>query len=102
MQIAYTYSPLSFTRHGQARMRQRSIPVMIANWVVTYGERVDQPNGCASYYLSKRGRRELESAVGFQVVASMSRFLNVYVVCDPSGAVITVARSANRTFQRRH
>ena len=80
----------NLTFHARTRMRQRSIPTLIVDWLMDYGKREFDKNGAQVLFFSKDSIRKLEREMGYPVVRRLSEFFNAYLVMTPDGAVITV------------
>ena len=81
------------SRHSLTRAKQRGVPPVIIQWLSDYGEEVYDGHGGVVLFFSGRSRRDLEKAIGREVVRRMSEFLRCYLVeSSGDGTVITVGK----------
>lgn len=86
---------MNFTKHAKVRMQQRSIPVMIINWLVDYGETVHSSSGATKHSFSKKSIRKIKRFAGHSIDAYVNDYRNAYVVTIDN-AVITAAWKTKR------
>ena len=84
------------THHARARAQQRGLPPFIEELLDRYGEERHLGSGAVVRYLSKRGRRHMEQAMGRQPVAKLTQWLNSYEVSTTDGTTITVGHRTRR------
>lgn len=84
-----------FTRHAHERSTARSIPPMIAELIIDFGQSRDAGDGARKYTLTKESMRELRRVAGRAIADAVGRYRNrnAYVVAA-SGRIITVAYSS--------
>ena len=88
---------MSLTLHAAVRSQQCSIPPLIVDWLLTYGDEVFDGHGGVKRYFSKRSRRKLEHIVGKAPVRKLSEYLGAYLVeSSHDGEIITVAHRNSR------
>jgi hypothetical protein len=81
---------MELTKHARVRSQQRSIPPLILQWLLEYGDRTSA-HGALRLSFSKRARREIEGVVGKRVVSQLGKFLEASAIVDPrTESVITV------------
>jgi hypothetical protein len=85
-----------YSKHAQIRMRQRSIPPIVIDWLIGYGASEFDHHGAEIRFFDKRSRRQLTSEIGGQVVERLQPFLNTYLVMGTDGGVITVGHRTQR------
>jgi len=78
-------------------MQQRSIPPLVVNWLLEFGQTRYDHRGGIVYYFDKHSRRNLERVVGSRVVARLADYLNAYLVSSASDeALVTVGHRYKR------
>lgn len=92
-------SSYAFTRHAKDRSGVRTIPEMIAELIIEYGESRDAGNGARKYALTKESMSLLRRRAGSGIAKALSfyRDRNAYVVAS-GGNIITVAYSNHPLF----
>ena len=83
-----TMANLGISRHAHARMRQRSIPPIVVEWLQSYGASCRR-GGADVYYFDKKARRKLKSDIGSVPYARMEDQLDAYAVVADDGTVVT-------------
>jgi len=88
-----------YTRHANERSTARTIPPMIAEIIIEYGESRDAGDGARKYALTKRSMRELRRVAGRGLANAINpyRNRNAYVVVIGS-RIVTVAYASNSLF----
>jgi hypothetical protein len=87
------------TKHAEIRVRQRGIPLVVVEWLVSYGSsHFDHHRGLV-FYFDSRSRAALRTAIDGAALARHSEHLDCYVVVSTNGEVITVG---HRTRRFRH
>jgi hypothetical protein len=82
------YTELS--RHAAVRCRQRCVPPLIIEWLLSYGHR-EASFGAVKVRFDGRARKELAKDVGDRVLSLMSKYLSVAAIVDRNtDKVITV------------
>jgi hypothetical protein len=81
-----------FSRHAKERAAQRTIPPMVAEIIIEYGDSRDAGDGALKYTLTKRSMRELRQRAGREITKALDsyRSQNAYVVAN-RGRIITLA-----------
>jgi hypothetical protein len=92
-------SPYAFTRHASERSSGRSIPPMIVEIIIEYGESHDAGEGARKYALTKLSMRQLRRYAGRELAKAINyyRNRNAYVVAI-GDRIITTAYSHFRLF----
>lgn len=88
MKLISTSAPI--TRHAQVRMQQRSIPQIIIDLLVDFGDRHAAGSGAESCFFSKRSWRRVIRHAG-SAARHLERWRNVYIILSEDGAVVTAA-----------
>ena len=78
------------TKHAEVRRQQRSIPLMVIDWLLDFGRSEPSGNGACKYYFDKVSRRRFRKYAG-QLSGVLEQYLDVYVVLSSDSKVITVA-----------
>jgi hypothetical protein len=88
-------SPYAFTRHANERSRARTIPPLIAEIIIEYGESCEAGEGTRKYALTKQSMCKLRQVAGRELVKAIApyRNRNAYVVAA-GGRIVTVAYSS--------
>jgi hypothetical protein len=84
------------TRHARARSSARTIPPMIAEIILEFGQSCDAGEGARKYCLTKRSMRDIRRAAGRSIASAVAPFRNrnTYVVAA-AGRIITVAYASH-------
>ena len=88
MQTTAHSTPL--TRHAQLRMQQRSIPSMVIDLLVDFGDSAAAGAGACSYFFSKRSWRRVCRHAG-AAAKHLERWRNVYIIMSDDGVIVTAA-----------
>ncbi len=80
---------LTISKHAADREQQRSIPALLIDSLLEFGECRDAGNGAESHYFGRRGWRDFQAYLGAQS-KHFERYRNIYVIIA-GGVVITVA-----------
>lgn len=83
------------TAHAQTRLQQRSIPDDAVQTLLAYGN-TRRRGGADVYYLDKRARSRVASALGRERFQRIERALDSYLVVADDGSVITAAHRLQR------
>lgn len=83
------------TQHARQRIQQRSIPRMVVDWVIEFGCSEPAGNGAKKYFFNKPARHRFRRYAGV-LFSTLERHLDVYVVVDSEGSVVTVAHRTER------
>lgn len=88
-----------YTRHANERSTARTIPPMIAEIIIEYGESRDAGEGARKFALTKRSMHELRRVGGRGLANAINpyRNRNAYVVVI-GGRIVTVAYASNPLF----
>jgi hypothetical protein len=84
------------TRHAEVRCQQRGIPNLIIDWLRDFGKEIYDHHGGIVVVFTRNARRNLERAMGREVVRRMSEWLDAYIVISVDGALITVGKRYKR------
>lgn len=85
-----------FTRHAQARTRQRGLPPLVLHWLDAYGAERHDGHGAVIQHFTRHARRRLERDVGREPVRRMHEYLDAYAVYGIDGRLITVGHRYRR------
>ena len=82
----------TFTQHANDRSTARTIPTMVAEIIIEYGEARDAGGGALKYALTKQSMRRLRKVAGRELTKAIEpyRSRNAYVVAI-GGRIVTVA-----------
>lgn len=86
------------SKHAEVRSQQRGIPPLIINWLKDFGELTHDHNGAVILYFTKKSKRQLEKAVGREVICRLSEWLDSYAVQSLDGNLITVGHRYQRIY----
>ena len=87
--------------HSSKRAQQRSIPPMILNWLLEYGEEQFDGRGGIVRYFSHGSIRNLKRDQGHRPVRLMKRYLGAYAVESTDNPSIITTGWRNRRIPRR-
>lgn len=83
--------------HAKARAKQRCIPPLVLDWLMSFGEEQHDHRGSVVYYFSHKSIRNLERTYDCQPIRLMSRYLNAYAVERADGSnVLTIGWRSKR------
>lgn len=90
------YASYAFTRHARERSTGRSIPPMIAEIIIDFGQSRDAGDGTRKYALTSESMREIRRCGGREIAKAVEpyRSRNAYVVA--AGQRIVTAAFASR------
>lgn len=88
------------TKHAETRSCQRSIPPLITDLLMIYGDIKYTGRKGRVKFFSKKSRQKMSRDLGGKVVDQLSRFFNIYLVESTEGAIITIARRTNKKRMR--
>ena len=83
------------TNHAQIRSQQRCIPDDAIETLLAYGN-TQRRGGADVYYLDKRTRSRVASALGRQRYRRLEKALDSYLVVGDDGSIITAAHRLQR------
>ena len=86
------------SRHAQARMQQRGIPLTMIDQVLRYGCVRHDHRGAIIVFLDREGRRRMARS-GEARLGEIDRLGRVYVVLQADGTVVTVGHRYRRMRQ---
>lgn len=81
---------IPFTRHATIRMQQRSIPLMVIDLLVDFGDSAAAGAGACSYFFSKRSWQRVCRHAG-AAAKHFERRRNVYIIMSDDGVIVTAA-----------
>lgn len=84
-----------YTAHARVRCQQRSIKSEAVDALLAYGER-KRHHGADIYYLTRRTRARVATALGPERYRRLERCLDAYLVVSDDGALVTAARRRTR------
>lgn len=79
----------NLTNHAEKRMQQRSIPKIVLDWLVDFGQSEPAGNGARKYFFDKQSRRQFKKYAG-KIYGTLEQHLNAYVVVASDNSVVTV------------
>lgn len=83
-------------KHFEMRAKQRSIPLVVQNWLSHFGEEAYDHRGAMVFYFSKRSKRLLEKHLGRHFIQQNQKYLNAYMVTSTDGELITTGWRTKR------
>lgn len=83
------------SKHARARMQQRCISPLIAEWIMDFGTS-RRSDGADLIALDRKGRKLLREHVGQSVYNQISGLLDTLVVLADDGTIITAAHRLDR------
>ncbi len=88
---------MNWTVHAQTRAQQRGIPLLIEEWLDSYGDEEYDGRGARVVFFSKKSIRKMERQFGRAPIRKLSEWLDVYKVEDVGSAqIITIGRRFKR------
>jgi len=82
--------------HSQKRTQQRCIPPLIKDLLKLYGDKKYKGGGSYVRYFSKKSRKKMNKNLGKAAVGQLGRLLNISIVMNIKGDLITVMRLNKR------
>jgi hypothetical protein len=88
-----------FSRHAHQRSNERSIPPLVAEAIITFGNSLDSGDGTRKYALTKKGMAELRRFTGRPIADAIDAYRrrNAYVVVA-GDMIVTVAYASKPLF----
>lgn len=83
-----------YTHHAEVRCQQRGIKTEIVDAILAYGRR-RRRHGADVYFMDGRGRARARGELGREY-ASLSDYLDSYLVMSDDGKIITAAKRTRR------
>ncbi len=87
------------TIHANIRVRQRSIPPAVVNWLFEFGSSVRQ-DGAEVLHFDKAARVRLAREMGGSLVSRLGKLLDAYLVVANDGRVVTAGYRHQRIRRR--
>jgi hypothetical protein len=84
------------TRHAQARMQQRAVPIAVLASLLEYGAEINDRHGAVILYFDRESWAQLANERRQYVLKATRRYRNVYAVIGSDGRVATVGRRYRR------
>ena len=81
----------SMTHHARVRSQQRSIPSVVRDALVDFGERRRAGQGAESVFFTKKSWKRLEAYMGSDISKAFEKYRNCYLIEAHDGAVVTEA-----------
>jgi hypothetical protein len=91
-------TPIATTGHAARRLRQRSIPPVVIDWLIEFGAE-EHSHGAVRYSFDKRARRRLRQYVGAAGLKEMNKAFNAYAIVGGDGSVITASYRTRRYYK---
>ncbi|SFM54172.1 hypothetical protein [Nitrosomonas communis] len=82
--------------HAAVRCQQRGIPNLVIEWLRDFGDEIHDHQGGTIFTFTRSTRRDLERAVGRQVIRRMNEWLNAYIVVSDEGVLVTAGKRYKR------
>lgn len=79
----------NLTNHAKKRMQQRSVPQIVLDWLVEFGNSVHVGNGARKYFFDKQSRKQFKKYAG-SIYGALEQYLDAYVVVAPDSSIVTV------------
>lgn len=92
------HTPITMTRHAQARRQKRGVPMLVVDLLLAYGTVERAGAGTSTYYFDKPGRRKVIAYAG-PLAPAITPFLNYYAVVADDQRLITVAPRLGKVHQ---
>ena len=70
------------TKHARDRLQQRAIPLLIVEWLFTYGARERSQERTVILFFNRNSKKKLKRAVGTRIVSLLAPVLDAYIVID--------------------
>ena len=81
----------SMTYHARVRSQQRSIPSVVRDALIDFGERRRAGQGAESVFFTKKSWKRLEAYMGSDISRAFEKYRNCYLIEADDGAVVTEA-----------
>jgi hypothetical protein len=92
---------MTMSHHAKMRAQQRSVPRLIVEWLMDFGEEQFDGHGGIVRYFSNRSVRELERHYGRRPVKLMKRWLRAYGVWSAKDSELITAGWRRKHINRR-
>lgn len=79
----------NMTNHAKKRMQQRSIPKIVLDWLVDFGNSEPAGDGARKYFFDKQSRKQFKKYAG-KIYGALEQYLNAYVVVASDNSIVTV------------
>ena len=79
------------TYHARVRSQQRSIPSVVRDALIDFGERRRAGQGAESVFFTKKSWKRLEAYMGSDISRAFEKYRNCYLIEADDGAVVTEA-----------
>lgn len=70
-------------------MQQRSIPKIVLDWLVDFGNSEPAGDGARKYFFDKQSRKQFKRYAG-EIYGVLEQYLNAYVVVASDNSIVTV------------
>lgn len=88
---------LKFSQHARVRMQQRGVPPRAVELIIEHGRCHHVRDGALSYTCTRRQLKNLQTKLPAAEFRGLEKPLqNTYVILDPAGQILTVAKRAGR------
>lgn len=88
------------TKHARSRMKDRSIPVLIVKWLLSFGTHAHVGQNRTVIYFDKQARKRLKHDVGRKIVDHLAPLLNAYILVDSYSMEIITAGHRYKRIKR--
>ena len=92
---------IPMSHHAAIRAQQRSVPRLIVEWLVDFGEEQFDGHGAIVRYFSKRSLRALEREFGRRPINQMKRWFHAYGVWSERNSELITTGWRQRRINRR-
>ncbi len=79
------------THHARLRSQQRSIPSVVRDALIDFGERRRAGEGAESVFFTKKSWKRLKAYMGSDISRAFEKYRNCYLIEAGDGVVITEA-----------
>lgn len=85
-----------YTVHAAHRAKQRSLPPVVVEWLMTFGEERHVGSGLTRYAFSHRSWRRLEAHLGSVGLADKDKVKSAYVIVAEDSSIVTIGHRTGR------
>ena len=81
---------VALTRHAEERARDRAVPPIVLDWLLSYGQRMPAGDGAECLFFDKNSRRKLQQNLGGWAYMKLESKFDAYAILASDGEVITL------------
>ena len=85
-----------YTNHAFIRAQQRSLPPVVVEWLMNFGEEQHLGSGLTRYTFSRRSWRRLEAHLGRVGLTEQDKVKSAYVIVADDSSVVTIGHRTGR------